>query len=44
MKRIIDYLKLALFAFVVSASVISCSNDKFWRIDDIDSPLFLLIH
>lgn len=39
MKRIIDYLKLALFAFVVSASVISCSNDKFWWIDNIDSPL-----
>lgn len=34
MKRIIDYLKLALFAFVVSASVISCSNDEFFGFDD----------
>ena len=34
MKRIIDYLKLALFAFVVSASVISCSNDEFFGFED----------
>ena len=34
MKRISNYLKLALFAFVISTSVISCSNDEFFGLED----------
>lgn len=34
MKSIIDYLKLASFAFVISALAISCSNDEFFGFDD----------
>ena len=34
MKRISNYLKCVLFAFVISASIISCSNDEFFGFDD----------
>ena len=34
MKKISNYFKLALFAFVISASVVSCSNDEFFGFDD----------
>ncbi len=34
MKRISNFFKLALFAFVTSVSAISCSNDGFFGFDD----------
>ena len=36
MKRISSFFKLALFAFVISASVISCSNDEFFGFEDVN--------
>lgn len=34
MKRISNFFKLAFFAFVITASAISCSNDEFFGFDD----------
>jgi hypothetical protein len=39
MKRISNYFKLAIIAFVISASAISCSNDEFFMLNCTDSPL-----
>jgi hypothetical protein len=44
MKRINSFFKLALFAFVISVSAISCSNDEFFGFDDFENEEILDIH
>ena len=36
MKRISNFFKMALFAFVFSVSAISCSNDELFGFEDVN--------